>query len=660
MHRFQDENLDIEDRVKDLINQLTLDEKLTLFPGVRAWWTRKIKRLSFPNMGMSDGPNGVSLHSSGFRKCTQFPVTKCLAATWNTNLAEKTGIAMAEEVRAVNKHILLAPGINIDRTPLNGRTFEYFSEDPFLVKEMTKPFVNGVQSQKIAACVKHYVANNQEHERFKVSAEIDKRTLHEIYLRAFEDVVKKANPWSIMACYNKVNGIYGCENPYILQNVLFDKWGFQGFVMSDWFATRYTSTEGCITAGLSLEMPTPIVYKRKLLKKGLNEGKFTEQRLDELLKMMLRIMFKTGVFSKNPPKGSRNTPEHQNLAQKIAEEGIVLLKNEGILPLDPNKKIKIAVRGRNTKKKMGRLGYGGSSAVVPPFEITPFEGLLSFPNVEIVKDPKEADYVIIFTEINHDKHEDAENSDRLQIEMPTEEENMINETKKLNSNTIVVLINGSPIAMDNWINGIPAIVEAWYPGMMGGNAIANILFGHINPSGKLPITFPKKIRDSPAHKTPATYPGTDKVMYEEGIFVGYRHYDENNIDPLFPFGFGLSYTTFELTKCELSKESLTDDDMLIITVGVKNTGEFSGAEVVQIYATDIESSVERPPKELVGFGKIFLNPNEEKTMEILVKIKDFAFYDVNLEDWKVEPGKFKILIGTSSRSIQFERVVDVQ
>ncbi|MHA1112548.1 MAG: beta-glucosidase family protein, partial [Promethearchaeota archaeon] len=646
------------------------------FPGIRAWWTRRVKRLNIPKMGMSDGPNGVSLHSSGFRKCTQFPVTKCVAAAWDPELAEKTGVAMAEEVRAVNKHILLAPGINIDRTPLNGRTFEYFSEDPFLVKELTKPFVKGVQSQNIAVCVKHYVANNQEHERFKVSAEIDKRTLHEIYLRAFEDVVKETDPWSIMAafedvvketdpwsimaCYNKVNGIYGCENPYIMQKVLFDKWGYRGFVMSDWFATRYTTTEGCINAGLSLEMPTPIVYKKKLLLKGIEEGKFTEQRIDDLLRKMLRIMFKTGVFSKNPPKGGRNTPEHQKLAQKIAEEGIVLLKNDGILPLDPNQKLKIAVKGRNAKKKMGRLGYGGSSAVVPPFEITPFDGLKSQKNVEIVDNPEEADFVLIFTGLNHNKHEDSENQDRLQLALPESEEKLINETKIQNPNTIVVLINGSPLAMDNWIKNIPAIVEAWFPGMMGGNAIANILFGHVNPSGKLPITFPKKIQDSPAHKTAATYPGTDKVMYSEGIFVGYRHFDENNIEPLFPFGFGLSYTTFELTKCELNKEALTSDDDFTIRVSVKNTGKMAGAEVVQVYATDIESSVERPPKELVGFGKIFLNPQEEKSIEISIKVKDFAFYDIKSDDWKVEAGRFKLLIGTSSRSIQFEKDVEVQ
>ncbi|MBN2157083.1 MAG: glycoside hydrolase family 3 C-terminal domain-containing protein [Candidatus Lokiarchaeota archaeon] len=659
MYSFENERLDLNMRINDFVESLTLKEKFKLLSGTRYWWTKPIRRLRIPRMGMSDGPNGVAYHSS-FRKNTQFPVTKCLASTWDKQLAERVGVAMGEEVRAVNKHILLAPGINIDRTPLNGRTFEYFSEDPFLTKEMAKPFVKGLQSQNIGACIKHYAANNQEFKRYTINALIDERTLHEIYLRSFEDIVKNTNPWSFMACYNKVNGFHGCENPHLIQDILFNKWKFDGFVMSDWFATRFTSTTGCINAGLSLEMPRTIIYKKKSLLSALDENQITEERIDELLKRMVKIMIKTEVFKKKIARGRRNTEEHRQLAQKIAEEGIVLLKNEGILPLNSSKELKIAIKGRNTNKKMGKFNYGGSSAVIPPFEITPLNGIGVRTHIKLVKDPKEADYVIIFTGLNHGKHEDAEGFDRLQLHLPEEEEKMIMETCEKNPNTIVVLINGGPIAMEKWLNAVPAVIEAWYPGMMGGHAIAKVLFGDINPSGKLPITFPKKIDDSPAHTNPDTYPGDKQVHYREGIYVGYRYFDKFNIEPLFPFGFGLSYTTFEMSTCELDKEIVTREEIITIKINIKNIGMVSGAEVVQVYVSDVESSVDRPQNELVGFAKISLQPQEEKVLCIPVRIEDFAFWDVSIHDWKVESGEYRLRIGSSSRSIIFEKIIMVE
>jgi len=658
MYPFQDETLASETRINDLLERLTLEEKFLLMSGYRIWWTHPIKRLEIPRMGMSDGPNGISFHSS-YRRNTQFPVTKCQAASWNRELLEQIGIAIADEVRAVKKHILLAPGINIDRTPLNGRTFEYFSEDPFLTQELTKPFVKGVQSRKIAACIKHYVANNQETNRRLVNAIIDERTLHEIYMHAFEDVVRNADPWSIMGCYNKVNGTYGCENEYNLQKTLFEKWGFTGFVMSDWWATHSSSTDLALKAGLTLEMPKMTVYKPDLLKRALDERQISEDRVNELLKKMIRVMVTTGVFDKESSKGSRNTPEHQKLAQKIAEEGIVLLKNDGILPLEKNKHLKIAILGRNAKKKMGKFLYGGSSAVVPPFEITPYNGIAQRSHIDIVKKPEEADFVLFCTGLNHGKYEDSEGFDRKQLELPKEEEELLLETQRKNPKTIVILINGSPIAMDKWLDKIPVVVEAWFPGMMGGKAIANVIFGDVNPSGKLPITFPKKIEDSPAHRNLETFPGEEDVKYEEGIYVGYRYFDKYQIEPLFPFGFGLSYTSFEITSCIIDQDFLHLEDIINVNVGIKNTGAVPGAEVVQVYATDIEASVDRPLKELVGFSKIYLEPDEKKTTHILIKVKDLAFYDRTIHNWKIEPGKFKLLIGTSSRSIRYEKIITI-
>jgi len=611
---------------------------------------------------MYDGPHGVRIGSLGEKKSTYFPSTICRAATWDSKLSYEFGKAVAEEVREVGAHMLLAPGINIQRTPMNGRTFEYQTEDPYLNKVLAVATVKGIQSQKIAACVKHYICNNQEKNRFTVSSEVSERALQEIYLPAFKATVREADAWSFMTCYNKVNGIYGSENYNLLRERLMDKWGFRGFAVSDWNATAYTSTEKCVKAGLSLEMPTAKKYNKKNMTKAFNEGKFTIDDINENIRRLLRVMFLVGVFDDENtiPKGSRNTPEHQALARKIAEDGIVLLKNEeDLLPLNIKKIKKLAVVGPNTNFRVlggDILSRGGSSDNYPPYEITPLEGLRQKckDKVEIIDNPSKADITIVFAGLNHNRGMDSEWEDKKIFGLPLEQVKLIKETIKENPKTIVVLINGSPIAMDDWIDQVPSVIEAWYGGMEAGIAIAKILFGDVNPSGKLTITFPKELSDSPAHASKRSYPGNDKVFYDEGIFVGYRHFDTKNIDPLFPFGYGLSYTTFTYENLTIDKEKIRGDDVLKVSVGITNTGKIKGKEVVQLYIQDVKSSLERPLKELKGFKKINLNPGQMKTIVFELNKDDLSFYNPIENSWVVEEGTFKILIGSSSRDIRLE------
>ncbi|MHA1973214.1 MAG: beta-glucosidase family protein [Candidatus Hodarchaeales archaeon] len=662
--------------LQKLLNNLTLDEKFILLSGNKFFSTKKIKRLSIPSFRMTDGPFGVANHSSGLKKCTRFPATICLSSTWNKGLINKVGAAIGEETRACGRHMLLAPGINIDRTPLNGRTFEYFSEDPFLTKELAIPYIQGVQSHGIAACLKHYVANNQEIARKKIDVQVDERTLHEFYLRAFERVVKDAKPWGLMTSYNKINGFYASEHDYLLREVLIDKWGYEGVIISDWYATADCDTVKSFKAGLTLEMPKPHIYHTTKLTEAYENGEITEAEIDEKLRRLFRVFELTGVFGEKsfPSKGERNTAEHQKLSLKVAEEGIVLLKNEReLLPLNLDEIKEIAVIGPNKNRKFGKLLYGGSSAVKPPYEVTPLKALKKRceGKVKISNNPESADITIVFTGLDHNVQKgrfsivtddslvkygnDAEGADRRKLELPEEQELLIKDAVSKNKNTIVVLINGSPIAMSNWINSVPAVLEAWYGGMEAGNAIINVLFGDQTPSGKLPITFPAKLEDSPAHRSFNTYPGDLeelKVYYDEGVFVGYRYFDKNNIEPLFPFGFGLSYTNFALTDFNVSKDVVSGiNDSLELNMVISNTGQLKGAEIIQVYASLAVTSVERAPKELVGFTKVFLNGGEEKTAKIEVNAQDLAYYDAEKHDWLLDSGEVQLLIGTSSRKI---------
>ena len=654
---FKNSSLGLDERVDDLLKRLTLKEKFKLSSGRLIWFTRKIKRLGIDSFAMFDGPHGVRPDYKGERPCTYFPCSICRAATWNPSLSKKFGIAIAEEVRELGAHMILAPGINIQRTPMCGRTFEYQTEDPYLNKMLAISVVKGIQSQRIAACVKHFICNNQETNRFTSSSEVSERALQEIYLPAFKATVEDADAWSFMSCYNKVNGIYGSEHFNLIRERLMREWGFRGFVVSDWSATVFATTEGCVNAGLSLEMPTRKVYTLKNMEKAFEEGKFSLDYLNENIKRLLRVMFLVGCFDNKDslPVGSRNTPEHQALARKIAQEGIVLLKNENqILPLKIENIEKIAILGPNMELKTS-IG-GGSTTNFPPYEITALQGIKERckGKVEIIDSPTDADISILFVGLNHKENMDAENTDKSSFKLPLDQIKLIKDTIKQNKNTIVVLISGSPISMEEWINEISVLVEAWYAGMEGGRAIADVLFGDVNPSGKLPITFPKKLSDSPAHKSDKTYPGDDKVLYDEGIFVGYRHFEYNKIKPLFPFGYGLSYTTFRYNKIRMDSNQVSSNEIIRVSVELENTGSREGAEVVQLYLQDVESSLTRPVKELKGFKKIFLKPDQKETIYFELNREDLAFFDEELNDWDVENGKFKILIGSSSEDIRLE------
>ncbi|TFG09916.1 glycosyl hydrolase [Candidatus Heimdallarchaeota archaeon] len=679
-------NKKIEQKIDSLLNELTLDEKFKLMVGFFRFQTNTIKRLGIKTFKMTDGPLGIAQHSSMLRKNTRFAAGISLAASWNRELAYECGEAIAREARSINRLCVLGPGINIGRTPFCGRTYEYFSEDPYLTKEMSIPYVKGMQSQRVAACPKHYVANNQETNRLVVNANIDERTLHEIYLRAFKETVEEADPWTIMTSYNQVNGEYVHGSAKLLKSTLFEKWDFNGFVMTDWWATEHRdvdkgepeqpTTTQAIKAGLSLEMPVPILYEEDILREEFGKGNFTEEDIDELIRRLLRIYYKVGMFEEedNLPKGERNTKRHQNLARRMAEESIVLLKNENnILPINIEKTKKIAVLGPNLNKKLYSFLMGGAAAVNPPYEITPLKGLREKckGKIKLTSDPATADYVLLFMGLNHEspaklmgskikemKEEygnESENYDRIQLGLSETQINLIKKTVKINPQTIVILFNANPVAME-WLEDIPAVLEVWYPGMEGGKAIANVLFGDINPSGKIPWTFPKKIEDSPAHKSTRTFPGENlQVYYDEGIYVGYRYFEKEGIEPLFPFGYGLSYTSFELRDAKCDKDVLKSlGDSLHVMVKIKNTGRCEGSEVVQVYAQTHNSSVDRPIKELVGFQKVRLKPDEIKEIKVLIKAKDLAFYDIKTKNWKVDEGKITLHIGTSSDIIVFK------
>ena len=649
---FRDTNLDIEERIKDLLGRLTLKEKFQLCSGRKMFYTRSIRRLGIPHLKMTDGPHGIGPHSNGGLECTYFPVGVCRAATWNPELSKRFGIAVGQEVREIGYHMLLGPGVNIQRAPLCGRNFEYQTEDPYLNKKLAVSYIKGIQSQKISACVKHFICNNQDTNRFTCNSIVSERALQEIYLPAFEASIREADAWSVMSCYNKVNGIYGSESKNLLTERLMDDWGFRGYVVSDWNATAHCTAELCMNAGLSLEMPTSLKYKPKTLNKLLSEGKFTEETLDKNIIRILRVMFLTGMFDdpQTLPVASRNTPEHQAVARQIAEEGIVLLKNmNNLLPIDVDKVKTIAIIGPNADKKFGETG--GSSQVRPPYEITPLEGIKEKCKgiIDVIDNISEADIVILVTGLNHSNKMDAEGSDRSRFHLSQVRRDRIEKTIQQNPNTIVVLINGSPIGMD-WIDKVPAVLEAWYPGMEGGNAIASILFGDVNPSGKLPITFPKKLDDSPGQIIKDL-----DVPYKEGIFVGYRWFDTKEIEPLFPFGHGQSYTSFKYDNLQLSKDKILDDKTLTISIDITNIGNRSGTEIVQMYVQDIECSVERPLKELRGFQKVMLNPGEIKSVSFEIGIPDLSFFDEKENLWKAEKGMFNLLIGSSSRDIRLEK-----
>lgn len=688
---------EIESRIEQLVSQMTLKEKVSLLHGNSKFTVAGIERLGIPALQLSDGPHGVrqeiSKHSwdpAGWTtdSSTYFPTGTALAATWNPALAKEFGQALGEEARARNKDIMLGPGINIMRTPLCGRNFEYMGEDPYLISEMVVEVIKGMQSRDVAACIKHYALNNQEVERDRVNVEVDERTLREIYLPGFEAAVKEAGVLSVMGAYNKFRGDYLGNNAYLLNDVLKTEWGFSGVVLSDWDAVHNTVESA--NNGMDLEMGTSKdsyddYYFADPLIEAVQNGEVQESVVDDKVSRILRLMFKTKMFSNDRHAGSFNTREHQLAALKVAQEAVVLLKNDnGFLPLDKSSVKSIAVIGDNATRKHSEGGH--SSAIKAKYEITPLQGLKKYLGEEVKinyalgyekttreeygkeldhsPDPvkarqliKEAvqvaaasDMVLIFGGLNHDF--DTEGKDRKHMKLPYTQDELIRQVYKANPNTAVILISGSPVEMHPWIESVPAVVQMWFAGMEGGTAISEILFGDVNPSGKLPFTFPVKLEDSPAHKA-GNYPGENlQVNYEEGILVGYRYFDTENVAPLFPFGHGLSYTEFEYSDLKISQ----NNGEVLVKLSVKNTGAADGAEIVQLYIRDEEASVPRPDKELKGFQKLFLKAGQTGQVEFRITSAELSFYDVGTMSWKAEKGDFEVLLGSSSRDIRLSAV----
>lgn len=648
-------------QVEDFPNKMSLKEKVSFLSGIDTWQTKAIPHLGIPSLTMTDGPHGVRAPRNENRlegPTTSFPTGISLASSWDPDLIEQVGAALGEETRAMGCDILLGPCVNIMRSPLGGRNFETYSEDPFLAGRIAVAYIKGVQSQKIGTSIKHFACNNQEFERHRGNSLVDERALREIYLPAFETAVKEAHPWTVMCSYNRINGIYASENWRLLTQILREEWGFQGVVVSDWGANH--STVELVTAGLDIEMPGPAKYYGNLLAEAVVTWKVGETVIDESVRRILCMLERSGKLDATSvyPPGSVNTQTHQELARKLAVELIVLLKNEGsLLPLDRHLVKSIAILGANAAE--ARIGGGGSSFVEPPYTISPFEGLknelggsmrVHFDPTALhdinkaVKLAEEADLALIFAGMPTGF--ELEGYDRPDMDLPGDQNAYIDAVVEANPKTVVILNCGAPVSMP-WIEQVPALVEAFYPGQEGGNAIAAILSGEVNPSGKLPVTFPVRYSDNPAY---LDYPGGREVRYGEGIFVGYRYYDYKGVDPLFPFGFGLSYTDFEYGELEVEKSGEFDRPLLV-SLTVKNTGMVSGKEVVQLYVGDRGSSLPRPPKELKGFKKVSLTPGESTKVIFSLDRRAFSFYDPVKKDWVAEPGEFELLAGSSSRHI---------
>lgn len=659
----------MERDIRTLISQMTLEEKASLCSGLDFWRLKGIERLGIPSIMVTDGPHGLRKQQSADHlgiydsvPATCFPSAVGLASSWNRELVEKVGIALGEECQAEGVAILLGPGANIKRSPLCGRNFEYFSEDPYLSSEMAASHIKGVQSQGVGTSLKHFAVNNQEHRRMSVDAIVDERTLREIYLASFEGAVKQAQPWTVMCSYNKVNGEYASENKYLLTDILKDEWGFEGFVVSDWGAVN-ERVKG-LAAGLDLEMPSSNGIGDQKIVEAVKNGTLPEEVLDKAVERILRVIFKAVDLKKE--NASYDKEAHHQLAREVARECMVLLKNEErILPL--KKEGTIAVIGEFAKNP--RYQGGGSSHVNPTKLDNIYEEIKKTAgnntnilyaqgyNLEkdeideqLIQEAKkvaiQSDVAILF--VGLPERYESEGYDRQHLRIPDNHQKLIEAVTEVQPNVVVVLSNGSPIEMP-WLDKVKGVLEAYLGGQALGGAIADLLFGDANPSGKLAETFPRELSHNPSY---LNFPGEgDKVEYKEGIFVGYRYYDKKNIEPLFPFGYGLSYTTFEYSNLSISKKEMLDTETVTVTVNVKNTGEMAGKEIVQLYVKDVESSVIRPEKELKGFEKIELQPGEEKTVTFTLDKRAFAYYNVDLKDWHVESGEFEILIGKSSRDI---------
>ena len=653
--------------LKKIVSQMTLEEKAGMCSGLDFWHLKHVERLGIPEVMVSDGPHGLRkqddkgdhLGMNDSIKAVCFPPAALSACSFDRKLVEEMGKTIGKEAQANDVSIVLGPAVNIKRSPLCGRNFEYYSEDPYLAGEIAAAFINGVQSQHVGTSIKHFAANNQEYHRMSNSSEADERTLREIYFPAFETAVKKAQPYTFMCSYNQINGTFASENKWLLTDVLRGDWGFKGYVMSDWGAVN-DRVKG-LEAGLELEMPSSNGVNDALIVQAVKDGSLKEDILDHAVERILRIIFE--YADNRAPQEFTMEKDHEE-ARHIAEESMVLLKNdEQILPLKASEKI--AFIGGFAKKP--RFQGGGSShincfkitnaldSVPSDAQVTYAEGFPADKDLyddalaaEAIKAAAAADKVVIFAGLP-DSFE-SEGYDRSHMRLPECQNRLIAEILKVQPNTVIVLHNGSPVEMP-WLNDIKGLLEAYLGGQAGGTAVANILYGKVNPSGKLAETIPLKLSDNPSY---LNFGGGEKVEYREGVFVGYRYYDKKEMDVAYPFGYGLSYTTFACSDLKISNENPTDKDTITVSVDVTNTGNMAGKEVVQLYVKDCTSSTIRPEKELKGFEKVFLNPGETKTVTMELDKRSFAWYNTELHDWFAASGEYKLLVGTSSRDIHLE------
>ncbi|MDM8336525.1 glycoside hydrolase family 3 C-terminal domain-containing protein [Mediterranea massiliensis] len=705
---YLDDSQPIEARVKDALSRMTLEEKVALCHAQSKFSSAGVPRLGIPEVWMSDGPHGVRAEINwndwGYANWTNdsitaFPALTCLAATWNPEMSAKYGKAIGEEARYREKDVLLGPGVNIYRTPLNGRNFEYMGEDPYLASVMCVPYIQEVQKNGVAVSVKHYALNNQELWRGHIDVELSDRALYEIYLPAFKAAVCQGGAWTVMGAYNKIRGQHACHNELTLNKILKGDWKFDGVVVTDWGGAHDTYEAamngldiemGSYTNGLTSESAFTYndYYLANPYLQMLKSGKVPMSTIDDKASRILRLIFRTAM-NRQKPYGSVATPEHYAAAREIGNEGIVLLKNapaskkeSALLPIDASRYNRILVVGDNAVRLLNQ--GGGSSELKVKDMVSPLDGLRELYGDKVVytrgyaagrpmygradeipqavtdslrnravEMAREADLVVLFGGLNKNHFQDCEGGDRLQYGLPFGQDELIEALQAVNKNLVLVLLSGNAVEMP-WVDKVPAIVQGWYLGSMGGKSLADVLGGAVNPSGKLPFSFPVKLEDCGAHAFDAlSYPGDSiREVYKEDILVGYRWYDTKKIPSLFPFGHGLSYTTFQYGKPVASAKKMAADGTLTVTVPVKNTGSVAGKEVVQLYVGDDKCSVLRPLKELKHFQKIALQPGEEKSVTFTVTPEDLQFYDDKAACWKSEPGKFKLYIGSSSTDIR--------
>jgi len=709
---YKDAQLPVEKRVADLLSRMTVEEKVTLLSGSGWMESAPIPRLGVPAIKMADGPMGVrswlgsSAVTSGANavkiETTSFPAGVAMAATWDTALVQREGQAIGQEVKALGRDMILGPTVNINRQPLWGRNFEGYGEDPYLSGQLGVAYVRGVQSEGVIPSVKHFDANNEEFERHRINEIIDERTLHEIYLPAFKAAVEQGGAWTVMSAYNKVNGVHCAESSYLLTDVLKKEFGFKGFVISDWGSTY--STAPTVNAGMDLEMPggapmraayTP--ERNKISGNGagwltadkvlaaVKAGEITEATLNDNAGRILRVIFLSGIFDHpHVATGEVDTPEQRAVAREGATEGIVLLKNTGsLLPLDAKKIHSIAVIGPNAA--VARTGGGGSSLVRPKYAIAPLEGIRELAGksvhvtyalgvgmegedpaqdtpearAKLLKDATEAaahaDVAVVV--VGRYSKLETEGSDVKTMDLPAGQDELIEAVEKANPHTVVVLNTGDPVTMTKWLDRTPALLDMWYGGQEGGHALASILFGDASPSGKLPVSLPRAWQDSPAF---SNYPGENlEVKYGEGIYVGYRYYDTKNVEPQFPFGFGLSYTTFKYSGLTVTPGKVAGTEPIEVSLKVSNTGKRAGAEVVELYVHDGHAKIDRPVHELKGFSRVELKPGETKTVEFTLDRAALSYWSPETKAWEADPGTFEIQVGASSRDIRLRAPLEL-